>query len=91
MATNAAERELVFTSAALDGGGRPLFEVLNTVTFAEHGGQTTQTSTARVVKTTAGVARYLEGMEAGWTQSLERLEAHLAKGARLEEYVTSCS
>ena len=70
---------LAFTSAALDGGGRPLFEVLNTVTFAEHGGRTTQTSTARVVKTSAGAAQYLEGMEAGWTQTLERLEAHLAK------------
>ena len=70
---------LVFTSAALDGAGKPLFEVVNTVTFAEQGGKTTQTSKARVVKTTAGAARYLAGMEAGWTQSLERLAALVAK------------
>lgn len=70
---------LVFTSAALDRDGNPLFEVLNTVTFAEQGGRTTQTSRARVVKSTAGAAPYLEGMEAGWAQSLERLEAHVAK------------
>lgn len=31
---------LVFTSAALDEKGNPLFEVLNMVTFAEHGGKT---------------------------------------------------
>jgi len=49
--------------------------VVNTVTFAEQGGNTTQTSKARVVKTTTGAARYLAGMEAGWTQSLERLAA----------------
>src|ERR1700730_17678211 len=31
---------LVFTSAALDEKGNPLFEVLNTVTFAQQGGHT---------------------------------------------------
>jgi len=74
------ERErLVFTAAALDEKGNPLFEVLNTVTFAEQGGKTTQTLRARVVKKTGGAAPYLDGMEAGWTQSLERLEAYVAK------------
>ncbi len=70
---------LVFTSAALDEQGKPLFEVLNTVTFAEQGGKTTQTLRARVVNKTGNAARYLEGMEEGWTQSLERLEAHLTR------------
>jgi uncharacterized protein YndB with AHSA1/START domain len=70
---------LVFTSAALDEDGKPLFEVLNTVTFAEQGGKTTLTLQARVVNTTAEAAPYLEGMEAGWAQSLERLEAHVSK------------
>jgi uncharacterized protein YndB with AHSA1/START domain len=70
---------LVFTSAPIDEEGNPLFEVLHTVTFAEQGGKTTLTMQARVVKMTAKAAPYLAGMEAGWTQSLERLEAHLAK------------
>lgn len=70
---------LVFSSAALDEEGNPLFEVLNTVTFAEQGGKTTQTSQARVVRRTARGAPYLEGMEAGWTQSLERLTAYMAQ------------
>ncbi len=68
---------LVFTSAALDEEGNPLFEVLHTVTFAEQGSKTTLTVKARVVKSTAEAAPYLDGMEAGWTQSLERLETHL--------------
>jgi uncharacterized protein YndB with AHSA1/START domain len=70
---------LVFTSAALDGEGRPLFEVLNTVTFAEQGGETTLSTQARVVKSTAEAAPYLQGMEAGWTQTLERLAGYLGK------------
>jgi uncharacterized protein YndB with AHSA1/START domain len=70
---------LVFTSAALDEKGNPLFEVLNTVTFADQGGKTTQMLRARVVKSTAGATPYLEGMEEGWTQSLERLETLLGR------------
>jgi len=75
----AEPERLVFTSAALDKEGNPLFEVLHTVTFAEHEGKTTLTVKARVVKSTAEAAPYLGGMEAGWTQSLDRLETHLAK------------
>jgi uncharacterized protein YndB with AHSA1/START domain len=44
---------LVFTGAALDEKGNPLFGVLNTATFAEQGGKTTLTLQARVVKATA--------------------------------------
>ena len=70
---------LVFLSAALDGEGDPLFEVLTTVTFAEQGGKTKQILRARVIKSTAEAAPYLAGMEVGWTQSLERLAQSLAK------------
>jgi uncharacterized protein YndB with AHSA1/START domain len=70
---------LVFTGAALDEKGSPLFEVRNTATFAEQGGKMTLTLQARVVKATAEPAPSLEGMEAGWTSSLDRLEACVAK------------
>lgn len=70
--------KLVFTSAALDSDGNPMFEVLTTVTFAEEGGKTKQILRARVIKKTAQAAPYLAGMEQGWTQSLERLAAHLS-------------
>jgi uncharacterized protein YndB with AHSA1/START domain len=69
---------LVFTSAALDSNGNPMFEVLTTVTFAEESGKTKQILRARVIKKTAQAAPYLAGMEAGWTQSLERLAAHVS-------------
>jgi len=79
---------LVFTGAALDESGKPLFEVLNTVAFVEHDGTTKLTVRARVVKSTAGAAPYLAGMEAGWTQSLERLGVHLAGTADREIVAT---
>ena len=69
---------IVFTSAALDAAGNPMFEMLTTVTFAEEGGKTKQILRTRVIKSTAEAPRYLAGMEAGWTQSLERLTAYLA-------------
>ncbi len=49
------------------------------MTFAEQGGKTKQILHARVIKMTAQAAPYLKGMEAGWTQSLERLAESLAK------------
>ncbi len=70
---------LVFRSWALDETGNPLFEVLNTVTFAEDGAKTILTLQAHVVKTSAMAAQYLQGMHVGWMQSLERLDAYVAK------------
>jgi uncharacterized protein YndB with AHSA1/START domain len=69
---------LVFTSAALDASGNPMFEILTTVTFAEENGKTKQILRARVMNRTAQAAPYLAGMEAGWTQSLERLAAYVS-------------
>ncbi len=73
---------LVFISAALDADGKPMFELLNTVTFADEGGKTKQILRVRVIKRTAQAAPYLAGMEQGWTQGLERLAAYVAKHAK---------
>lgn len=73
---------LVYLSAALDAEGNPLFEVLTTVTFTELEGRTTQIFTARVLTSTTAAAPFIKGMEAGWTQSLERLENHLAEARK---------
>ena len=71
---------IVFTSRAFeDGRGHALLEVHNTVTFAERDGATTLTVRAVVVKAAPEVARALDGMEPGWTQSLDRLEAEVAE------------
>jgi len=69
---------LVFTSTALDQNDDPLFEIMNTVTFAEHGGKTKLTLHARVVRTTAKAAPYLAGAQTGWTQSLQRLGEYVS-------------
>ena len=64
---------LVFTNIAVDKAGKPLLEGLTAVTFAEAGGKTTLVLTTRAVAVVADAVRFLEGMEEGWMQSLERL------------------
>jgi uncharacterized protein YndB with AHSA1/START domain len=70
---------LVFTAVAEDENGNPLLEALTTVTFAELGGKTELTVHACAVGLAAVAKRMLEGMQAGWTQSLDRLEAHVKR------------
>lgn len=72
--------KLVFVSQAMhDAAGKPQLEVRNTVTFAAVGKKTRLTLRAAVVTAGAGTAGALSGMEAGWTQSLERLAAEAAR------------
>ena len=68
---------LVFSSAALDKNGETLFEILNTVTFAEEGGKTKLTVRASVSKVRGEAAPHLAGMEQGWSESLDRLAAEV--------------
>jgi uncharacterized protein YndB with AHSA1/START domain len=72
----AAER-LVFTNIATDAAGTPVLDGLTTVTFAETGGKTKMTVTTGATALTDIACAYLEGMEIGWTQSLERLDKEL--------------
>ena len=79
-----APERLVFTSAALeDQPGQPRLEVHTTATFAERDGKTTLTLRLVLVGATPEAAGAFAGMEAGWTQSLERLGDELAR-ARTE-------
>jgi uncharacterized protein YndB with AHSA1/START domain len=64
---------LVFTSSALDNHGDPMFEILNTVTFAAEGAKTRLTLHASVSKVMGQAAPHLAGMEQGWSMSLDRL------------------
>ena len=68
---------LVFETAAIDGGGSPMFEVLNTVTFTGVDGGTEISLVARVTSTTPNAPRYLSGMSQGWSQTLDRLGAYV--------------
>jgi uncharacterized protein YndB with AHSA1/START domain len=65
---------LVFTGFALpDKHGVPQLEVLTTVTFEDVNGKTKLTMRAQVLKAAPEMGPALEGMEQGWTESLERL------------------
>lgn len=69
---------LVFLSYVPDRENS-LFEILNIATFTGQGGKTKFTLEAQVLKSTPEAAPMLAGMEAGWSQSLERLAALLSK------------
>jgi uncharacterized protein YndB with AHSA1/START domain len=73
---------LVFTSTALeDEHGKPLLEILNTITFEDFNGLTKLTMHARLVskdfQLTPQVLAALSGMEQGWSESLYRLADEL--------------
>jgi len=71
---------LVFDNIATDRDGKVLLEGLTTVTFAEQGaGGTKLTVESRAVARVDFASRMLEGMDAGWTQSIDRLGEHVAK------------
>jgi len=70
---------LVFTNIAMDKDSHPIIDGLTTVTFAEHGGKTKLTLQTRATGLVSYAAQMLAGMEAGWTQSLDRLAEKLAR------------
>jgi uncharacterized protein YndB with AHSA1/START domain len=82
-------QRLVFVSAALDAAGKPLFSVLNTVTFAEQSGRTTIRLEASVIDAGPAAAQYLQGMNEGWGQTLDRLASHVATTASDREIVAT--
>lgn len=68
---------LVFTCAALDGNGQPMFVNRNTVIFTEVAGGTEIALHVAVISTTPAAPQYLKGMEMGWKLSLDRLDVLL--------------
>ncbi|ELZ02368.1 SRPBCC family protein [Natrialba asiatica] len=75
------ERLEVTSRALEDEDGIPQLEVYQTVTFAERGEQTELTIRAEVIRASEAVADSLEGMEQGWSQSLDKLEGFIADGS----------
>lgn len=71
--------KLVFLSAALDNKGNRMFEILNTVTLEDSNGSTKLTISASAFNVTAAASPYLEGMEMGWKQSLDRLDGEVGR------------
>jgi uncharacterized protein YndB with AHSA1/START domain len=68
---------IVFTSGALDKNGNHVLEVINTVTFTEEDGKTKLTLHAAVYSVTDEGRPYLDGMNDGWNQSIDRLAEHV--------------
>lgn len=68
-------RRLVFEAVAEDQDGKALLRSLTVVTFADEGGKTRLTVHADAIGLAAAAPQMLAGMEAGWTQSLEKLAA----------------
>ena len=71
-------QKLVFTSAALDKNGKGLFEILNTLQFSEKDGNTEIMIHASVSNISADGEKYIEGMNEGWNQSIDKLENYVA-------------
>jgi len=71
--------KLVFTNDAVDAAGSPLMKGLTTVTFDEEGAKTKMTLRTRATAMVDFARAYLAGMEAGWTQSVDKLAAELAR------------
>ena len=64
---------LVFRAVPVDDNGTALLESLTTVTFHDLGGKTKVIVHASAAPLQPVADQMLKGMEAGWTQSLERL------------------
>lgn len=72
-----APERLVFTNIATDSQGNPIIDGLTTVIFAEQGGKTKLTLQTRGTALVDYAVAYLTGMETGWSQSLDRLQAYV--------------
>ena len=76
-----APERLVFTNIAVDKDGKHLLEGETTVTFAESNNKTTLTLRTHAVGLVPIAPQMLAGMEAGWTQSIDKLEELMKRGS----------
>jgi uncharacterized protein YndB with AHSA1/START domain len=72
---------LVFTNMPVGSKDEPLADGLTTVTFDESNGRTTLTLHTRAAALVPLANRMLEGMSAGWNQSIDRLAALVSTAA----------
>jgi uncharacterized protein YndB with AHSA1/START domain len=76
-----APERLMFTNIAVDKDGKHLLEGETTVTFAESNNKTTLTLRTHAVGLVPIAPQMLAGMEAGWTQSIDKLEELMKRGS----------
>jgi len=68
-----ASERLSFTNIAVDAQDKPIIDGFTTVLFADEGGKTRVTVLTRGKAMVPIATQYLQGMEMGWSQSLEKL------------------
>jgi uncharacterized protein YndB with AHSA1/START domain len=73
---------LAFTNVAEDKDGKVMLDGFTTVTFEDFEGKTKLRLVTKMTGLVEGADRMLAGMEAGWSQSFEKLEALVAGGGR---------
>ena len=78
-----APERLVFTNIATDNDGNHLLEGETTVMFTEKDGKTKLTVTSHAVGLAPIAPQMLAGMEAGWTQSIDKLEGLLGDSRKM--------
>jgi uncharacterized protein YndB with AHSA1/START domain len=71
-------RLLTFTNIAVDAQGNHLLEGFTKVTFEDLSGKTRMTLETSATGLVDFAPQMLQGMEAGWTQSFEKLDEHVA-------------
>jgi uncharacterized protein YndB with AHSA1/START domain len=76
------QSRLVYSSNALDDVKRILIETENTVDFEDLGGKTRMKLHIVVKKAGPGSEFALQGMEMGWTQSIDKLSEELEKNSK---------
>lgn len=74
-----APERLAFTNFAVDENDSPMIDGFTTVTFVEHDGKATMTLETTAKPLVASAARMIEGMQTGWSQSLDKLTAYLRR------------
>jgi uncharacterized protein YndB with AHSA1/START domain len=74
----APPERLAFTNIALDEAGNHILEGFTTVTFADDGGKTRMTLHTRARAVVDKAVTHLQGMEMGWTMSIDKLAAMLS-------------
>ena len=73
-----APERLVFTNIPVDKDGNHLMEGETVVTFTERDGKTELVVKSHMVGKVPIAAQMLAGMEAGWTQTIDKLEELVA-------------
>jgi uncharacterized protein YndB with AHSA1/START domain len=79
---------VVFTAIAENDDGRPALTAHTTVTFAEESGRTTVTVRVHAEAVSDAGVMMLQGIERGWTESLERFGTEVIAASAVELYIT---